>query len=386
MRADFPVASSSPARRRSDCRSGRSARSSRRAAATTTRRRRLPPSLHRPSRRPSRRPGRRARPHQRRGRAVPPTRSRSRRPSSSRERRSTSPGSAGLQANDPKLVWGPEWEELTGIKINVVELDYPDLFTKGLQEHIAGSGAHDILTITPAMARRLRRGRRDRSDRRMDGRVPQPGRPRGLPPPVQGHVDPRRAELGLLRRRRYVRPLLPQGHLRGDGSATAHDLRRVDRDRAADHGREGARGVRRRLLAEPVDPAMVVPAAVPGPGRRVFRSREPGAADQQRDRRPHDGADSRGERDGGPRRRAARRRAGAHVLAAGQHRVDVLVAASRPVVGRVRRRRRGGVRLRRRVDRRGQGWVRQHPGRRLARRRLRLLLSQRTRRTRRPPT
>jgi multiple sugar transport system substrate-binding protein len=57
---------------------------------------------------------------------------------------------SGLQANDPKLVWGAEWEELTGIKINVVELDYPDLFTRGLQEHIAGSGAHDILTITPA--------------------------------------------------------------------------------------------------------------------------------------------------------------------------------------------------------------------------------------------
>lgn len=57
---------------------------------------------------------------------------------------------SGLQANDPKIVWGPDWEELTGIKINVIELDHADIFTKGLAEHIAGSGAHDILTIEPA--------------------------------------------------------------------------------------------------------------------------------------------------------------------------------------------------------------------------------------------
>jgi multiple sugar transport system substrate-binding protein len=57
---------------------------------------------------------------------------------------------SGLQANDPKLVWGPEWEELTGIKINVIELDNAALYTKGLEEHIAGTGAHDIVNILPA--------------------------------------------------------------------------------------------------------------------------------------------------------------------------------------------------------------------------------------------
>jgi multiple sugar transport system substrate-binding protein len=58
---------------------------------------------------------------------------------------------SGLQANDPKLVWGAEWEELTGIKINVIELDGPAQFTKPLEEHIAGSGAHDLITINSAI-------------------------------------------------------------------------------------------------------------------------------------------------------------------------------------------------------------------------------------------
>ena len=57
---------------------------------------------------------------------------------------------AGLQANDPKLVWGPQLEELTGIKINTIELDHGDLFTKAIAESIAGSGAYDILNIEPA--------------------------------------------------------------------------------------------------------------------------------------------------------------------------------------------------------------------------------------------
>ncbi|MFQ5426201.1 MAG: extracellular solute-binding protein, partial [Gaiellales bacterium] len=57
---------------------------------------------------------------------------------------------SGLQANDPKLVWGPQLEELTGVKINVIELDHGDLFTKAIAESIAGSGAFDILNIEPA--------------------------------------------------------------------------------------------------------------------------------------------------------------------------------------------------------------------------------------------
>lgn len=57
---------------------------------------------------------------------------------------------AGLQALDPRNFSGPVWEQLTGIKTNVVELSHPDQYSKPVAEHIAGSGAYDILDIEPA--------------------------------------------------------------------------------------------------------------------------------------------------------------------------------------------------------------------------------------------
>ncbi len=57
---------------------------------------------------------------------------------------------AGLQALDPRNFSGPMWEQLTGIKSNVVELSNPDQYSKAVAEHIAGSGAFDILDISPA--------------------------------------------------------------------------------------------------------------------------------------------------------------------------------------------------------------------------------------------
>ncbi len=56
---------------------------------------------------------------------------------------------AGLQALDPRNFSGPMWEQLTGIKSNVVELSNPDQYSKAVAEHIAGSGAYDVLDITP---------------------------------------------------------------------------------------------------------------------------------------------------------------------------------------------------------------------------------------------
>ncbi len=56
---------------------------------------------------------------------------------------------AGLQALDPRNFSGPMWEQLTGIKTNVVELAWPDLFSKAVAEHIAGSGAYDVLDVAP---------------------------------------------------------------------------------------------------------------------------------------------------------------------------------------------------------------------------------------------
>jgi multiple sugar transport system substrate-binding protein len=56
---------------------------------------------------------------------------------------------AGLQGLDPRNFSGPMWEKLTGIKTNVVELAWPDLFSKAVAEHIAGSGAYDVLDVAP---------------------------------------------------------------------------------------------------------------------------------------------------------------------------------------------------------------------------------------------
>ena len=57
---------------------------------------------------------------------------------------------SGLQALDPRNFSGPVWEQLTGIKSNVVELSHPDQFSKPVAEHIAASGAYDVLDIEPA--------------------------------------------------------------------------------------------------------------------------------------------------------------------------------------------------------------------------------------------
>ena len=57
---------------------------------------------------------------------------------------------AGLQALDPRNFSGPLWDQLTGIKSNVAELSNPDQYSKAVAEHFAGSGAYDVLDISPA--------------------------------------------------------------------------------------------------------------------------------------------------------------------------------------------------------------------------------------------
>ncbi len=57
---------------------------------------------------------------------------------------------AGLQAHDPLNFSGPMWEELTGIKVEVIEIPINELFTKTLAEHRAGTGAYDLLNVIPA--------------------------------------------------------------------------------------------------------------------------------------------------------------------------------------------------------------------------------------------
>jgi len=57
---------------------------------------------------------------------------------------------AGLQALDPLNFSGPLFEELTGVKVEVVEIPVSELFTKTVAEHRAGTGAYDLLNIVPA--------------------------------------------------------------------------------------------------------------------------------------------------------------------------------------------------------------------------------------------
>ena len=56
---------------------------------------------------------------------------------------------ARLQPLDPKGFSGPLWEELTGIKVEVVESLIDQMFTKTMQAHKAGSGVYDILKVIP---------------------------------------------------------------------------------------------------------------------------------------------------------------------------------------------------------------------------------------------
>jgi multiple sugar transport system substrate-binding protein len=57
---------------------------------------------------------------------------------------------AGLQPLDPKNFSGPLFEKLTGVKSEVVEAPFADLYTKAIAEHIAKSGAFDVLDVSPA--------------------------------------------------------------------------------------------------------------------------------------------------------------------------------------------------------------------------------------------
>jgi multiple sugar transport system substrate-binding protein len=65
---------------------------------------------------------------------------------------------AGLQALEPKNFSGPLWLALTGINFNVVELPHPDQYSKPIAEHIANSGAYDVLDIEPAWIPALANG------------------------------------------------------------------------------------------------------------------------------------------------------------------------------------------------------------------------------------
>ena len=55
---------------------------------------------------------------------------------------------AGLQSQDPKTM-GPKWEDMTGIKIKVIELSYNDIYSNQLQDHLTGGSSYDVITFSP---------------------------------------------------------------------------------------------------------------------------------------------------------------------------------------------------------------------------------------------
>jgi len=57
---------------------------------------------------------------------------------------------AGLQALDPLNFSGPLWESLTGIKIKVVEVPLPEVFSKIMLDYRSGTGSFDVLDVVPS--------------------------------------------------------------------------------------------------------------------------------------------------------------------------------------------------------------------------------------------
>lgn len=57
---------------------------------------------------------------------------------------------AGLQSQDPLLFSAPEFERATGVKVNVIETPFTELYSKALADHQAGGGAYDVISYSPA--------------------------------------------------------------------------------------------------------------------------------------------------------------------------------------------------------------------------------------------
>ena len=57
---------------------------------------------------------------------------------------------AGLQALDPLNYSGPLWEQLTGIKIRVVEVPLPEVFSKIMLDYRSGGGGFDVVDVVPS--------------------------------------------------------------------------------------------------------------------------------------------------------------------------------------------------------------------------------------------
>jgi len=216
----------------------------------------------------------------------------------------------------------------------------------------------------PGRPRRDRRRRRVRQEVQGAGLADRHSPPLPRPREVQGQ------DVGLLRRRRRLDALLPQGRLRrreAEGRvqgevqaqpARAADLGRVRRDGAVHHRPAGAEGLRHRhgpRPRQPGQPVLLLPA-VPGERRPVLPARDDEGADQQRHRRQDDAPDPRAEQGVDPGHREARLRLGLGELAPGEDGDDDGLAADGPDLGELRAAEQG-VRLPAEVEDRRQGRV-----------------------------
>ena len=192
---------------------------------------------------------------------------------------------------------------------------------------------------------RLSRGARDH----------RPGLPRQ---PDEGE----RRHLRLSRRRRRLRLLLPQGHLRGERARAAQDVAGVRRDLQPADREVCSRDVRgRHVPPEPLS-AVPVPGALPGRGRQVLRSRDDEGDDQRRDRGQGADRDARGEQVHAAGRRDLGLRREPRGVPRRRHRDDRILAALRPLGGGLRHRP-GGALVGPEVGDRRQGRLRAAAGR-----------------------
>ena len=169
---------------------------------------------------------------------------------------------AGLQALDPRNFSGPLWEQLTGIKSNVVELPSRTSIRSRSPSTSPAPAPMTSSTSAAGVDAVAGRRRRDRAARRLHRQIHEHGGSRRLPSALQGAAHLQGQDLGLLRRRRHVRPLLSQGHLRGSeaegglsgevqqGARSAEDLGGLRAGRAVHHRPDGAERLRRRALPQ----------------------------------------------------------------------------------------------------------------------------------------
>ena len=289
---------------------------------------------------------------------------------------------AGLQALDPRNFSGPVWEQLTGIKSNVVELSHPDQYSKPVAEHIAGSGAYDILDIEPAWTPSLADGGviaplDDYIAKYMNMADLEDYHPlyKALPTykgKIWGFFDDGDMFALYYRKDIFEDPKLKDAYQAKFGKAlevpkTWEDYAQVAQF-ITDNMAPNVYGAGHfRKAGSPGQPVRL-PAAVPRQRRHVLRRQHEGAARLRRRRQDAEEHDRRQQRLD-PRQQRARRRVALGGLAAGQGGDDLLMAADGPHDRRLLAERQGDQ-LRPAVDDRRQGRLRGRAGQSRARDRL----------------